>query len=750
MKKVYKRFLAILLAFAFLTVLCVPSESYAAGEFKDTGGHWASGSIQWAMSNNFLAGYPDNTFRPDRTITKAEYISLLNRSTANIAQSSAGSVDVGFNDVKKGDWYYADVQKAVKAGYIRKSSQKLNANEAITRGEAAIMLLEAKGMKGNSESAMAQYSDADRMTDPMLLAVGGLTKLKIMSGYPDGTFKPGRTLTRAEVVSMFQRYFTVTGEKPTPLTPEVNPTPNVTGDWYWTFTNEDTNFNQGYNINQREWQKVEQAARNGKLGEADVRAMESFMSEEWGGSCFGFSVTTGLYNIGKFSLADFNQGTNEIAKIKPSTDGSYAVQSALNLYMNSQALGMSNDFRGSIIHYRVNDGNRTAASFAQRAMSYIDAYKAGKGEIPMIDVYYEQGGGHSMMAYDYVVNGNTVQLKLYDNRAADLVTTSVIVDQGRNLLYESYSGNNTVVLAGRLYTAGEYLKYIGDPFNSLGAAVQKKNSKTFITVKKGSSVNVSVDNGSKVNYASNNPTQALAFNDVNLVSFRLPEGKNYAVDGAGATHFNLRMHDDLAIVKTDSVSSVQVSSNGINLAGQKGNLNVSLTNENAPAGFGHKTIRVVGKDANNLKINKSGNGFHITGDNLSNLTVSGISGSTEESIPVPAGQNSIQVEKKNGKLVIDGAVGGAPANFAGVWVDMDGNSISFAQNGNNATVTTYFNGNPFENLSGTVSGNTFTHVSSSGEKTVMVMEGNRLVTTFYNAQGQPTGQKSYNKSNGVG
>lgn len=74
--------------------------------------HWAESNIKEAMENGWID--TTNTFRPNDSITRAEFIKIVNRKF-NFTELE----DISFIDVNKEAWYYEEVQKAFKAGYIK-------------------------------------------------------------------------------------------------------------------------------------------------------------------------------------------------------------------------------------------------------------------------------------------------------------------------------------------------------------------------------------------------------------------------------------------------------------------------------------------------------------------------------------------------------------------------------------------------------------------------------------------------------
>lgn len=76
--------------------------------------HWASKEIAIAAKMGWINGYPDGSFRPDATITRAEMITMINRALNRVPSAEdhllAGMVT--FPDCQSGQWYYLAVQEA--------------------------------------------------------------------------------------------------------------------------------------------------------------------------------------------------------------------------------------------------------------------------------------------------------------------------------------------------------------------------------------------------------------------------------------------------------------------------------------------------------------------------------------------------------------------------------------------------------------------------------------------------------------
>lgn len=84
----------------------VDSDSIA---FSDINGHWCEKCINGFAEFDYLKGYPDETFKPDNIITRAEAIAVLNR----IANNNSDMAKITFNDLNAEHWAYEDICKAI-------------------------------------------------------------------------------------------------------------------------------------------------------------------------------------------------------------------------------------------------------------------------------------------------------------------------------------------------------------------------------------------------------------------------------------------------------------------------------------------------------------------------------------------------------------------------------------------------------------------------------------------------------------
>lgn len=169
---------------------------------SDIAGHWAEKQISEWVDKGLAKGYPDGTYKPDTTITRAEFITLVNK-----VFGFNNSSEVGFSDVKSTDWFYGEIAKGKAAGYISGYEDgTIKPNNRISRQEAAAMLAKALNINTSGDfEVINRFLDAGNIPQWSKGAIADIVEKGFMSGYPDQTFKPERPITRAEAISTLDR-----------------------------------------------------------------------------------------------------------------------------------------------------------------------------------------------------------------------------------------------------------------------------------------------------------------------------------------------------------------------------------------------------------------------------------------------------------------------------------------------------------------------------------------------------------------
>lgn len=189
-----KRLITMIMALTL--ILGTATISYA--DYTDVkASNWAHDAIIAMSDGSVISGYPDGSFQPGNTITYGEFIKM--------ALVAGTGEDVG--NAATGHWASNYYDKAQELGYFtRYDIDKANLDKQITRAHMALITSAVLG-----DVKISSYDEIQKgITDVTYKTKYeyDITKAYatgILTGYPDNTFKPEKTLTRAEAATVIYR-----------------------------------------------------------------------------------------------------------------------------------------------------------------------------------------------------------------------------------------------------------------------------------------------------------------------------------------------------------------------------------------------------------------------------------------------------------------------------------------------------------------------------------------------------------------
>jgi hypothetical protein len=216
-----KKVMAGMMAFTVAAGVIAGAAQVDAASFKDISNHWAKTEITKAISDGYVKGYQDASFKPNGVVTRAEFASIITRATKSKVD---GQGDV-FYDVTAKHWAHDAITQAVAKGFVNAASygDNFHPNEAMTRAEVAQWLV--NGLKANgagyenvdadlantivpvAENFKGGLSSRDKVNAGILIGTG------VMNGDQNGNFNAQGNVTRAEMVSMLYRYMAAEGKE---------------------------------------------------------------------------------------------------------------------------------------------------------------------------------------------------------------------------------------------------------------------------------------------------------------------------------------------------------------------------------------------------------------------------------------------------------------------------------------------------------------------------------------------------------
>lgn len=169
----------------------------AINAISDVKGHWAEKPFADWIQKGLIHGYGDGIFKPNQAITRAEFVTLVNK----VFNFSAMN-EISFKDMQAEDIYYSEIKKAITAGYLSGYEDgTVRPGAVITRQEAAVVLAKVFALQPSASSGMAlRLQDGERLPSWSAPAVAALLDGGYASRYPDHTFRGGNPVTRAEAL----------------------------------------------------------------------------------------------------------------------------------------------------------------------------------------------------------------------------------------------------------------------------------------------------------------------------------------------------------------------------------------------------------------------------------------------------------------------------------------------------------------------------------------------------------------------
>ena len=182
-------------------------------------GHWAEKSIEQMVKDKIITGYPDGSFWPDHPISRAEFVTMVIKAFELPLRDG-----VAFGDTVQ-HWARTYLSAAASLGLVSGySASAFGPDDPLTREQMTAITVRAAALKGGEAATSGQASvDAGgiaasgasqsapdyldgRLISPWAAdAVAYAGEHKLISGYPDRTFRPQSPATRAEAVTVVKK-----------------------------------------------------------------------------------------------------------------------------------------------------------------------------------------------------------------------------------------------------------------------------------------------------------------------------------------------------------------------------------------------------------------------------------------------------------------------------------------------------------------------------------------------------------------
>ena len=184
--------------FSTFTIISIEqeNESVLESNLKDIKGHWAEKPIRHLVSKGVVNGYPDGTFKPNQTVTRAEFVAMVIKAL-NVKE--AGDVQT-FTDIKD-HWAKNVIEQAATNGIVNGlSKERFGPNEQINREQMAAIIVKAGKLEiVNNKTNFLDYNNISSWAEG---SVNTAAHYGIVNGLPNQTFNPKGKATRAEAATV--------------------------------------------------------------------------------------------------------------------------------------------------------------------------------------------------------------------------------------------------------------------------------------------------------------------------------------------------------------------------------------------------------------------------------------------------------------------------------------------------------------------------------------------------------------------
>lgn len=265
----------------------------SSARFPDITNHWARPFIEGLARRGILNGYPDGRFRPDNSVTRAEFAAIITTTFSRIPKKREY---ISFVDVPNNHWAASAIRKAYETVFITGfPNNYFRPDNRIQRINALLSIISGLGMTSKVSSDLLPvlgqiYRDANKIPDYAKATAAIATRAQMVASYPNPRLlNPTLVATRADISAFVYQALVWLGEEeeipsqyivppqegriPTPPPPgsvQIDHRREFRGAWVASVWNSDFPSRAGLSVDQ---QKVELIQILDKLQELNFNAL---------------------------------------------------------------------------------------------------------------------------------------------------------------------------------------------------------------------------------------------------------------------------------------------------------------------------------------------------------------------------------------------------------------------------------------------------------------------------------------------
>lgn len=171
--------------------------------FPDIRNHWARKFIEALAKRRIVNGYPDGSFRPNISVTRAEFAAIITSTFDQIPQRREY---IPFVDVPENHWAFSAIKKSYETVFITGfPNREFRPSNRITRANALVSIISGLGFTSSVDSDLLNflpqiYRDYNQIPEYAKIAMAISTKAGLVASYPDiKLLNPTLAATRADI-----------------------------------------------------------------------------------------------------------------------------------------------------------------------------------------------------------------------------------------------------------------------------------------------------------------------------------------------------------------------------------------------------------------------------------------------------------------------------------------------------------------------------------------------------------------------
>lgn len=167
---------------------------------KAEAAEWMEPYLEKLVDWGVMRGNASGSLNPDRVLTRAEFVTMINRA---FGYTERGTTP--FRDVPENAWYADDINIAYQAGYFTGTSETTASPMGrVTREQAAVLLGRNLRLQG-TPGVNSDFKDIQQVGNWSRGMIQECAELGIIQGYGDGTFRPKNYITRGQMACFLVR-----------------------------------------------------------------------------------------------------------------------------------------------------------------------------------------------------------------------------------------------------------------------------------------------------------------------------------------------------------------------------------------------------------------------------------------------------------------------------------------------------------------------------------------------------------------